>query len=932
MNYSKLDILTINDNGNDGVSPMYHLVKYAGRYWKFYYPRGSRDEGESLVDTIPTEPREYKRWLDTMRSRFVAWDAVLHKVLRVAPSHLLAAPYGDKPTHGLIEEAFDRHLQGLPTYESSCDGEMHYGVYTIDLDLEVFSFHNEAHYQLNRIPRYHDWALGLHIENDNCFFVVPGRVPVDSLANLILPEPQFSQKRSDYWNYLPIRQVVPKLAARSSLESIRWKLFDLFQQSQQDVLSVSLLSWTAEDLPFREIVYFILCLAVGGDYLEIINICRTQNADWTDLYKVIDADPSEADRELIRSLASGFHLADHPAGSAPHSTKYWYEKALVCLVPRLDQPGVASGAIADAVLYGREDCGRTSFNAVLISIAGVVLVRSFPNGSVDHSPFMPLMNVQGYRAMNATQRYGDQFLRPLQVICRSETDSEICKYHPRVTEKALRKKDISKIVSIPKQRCGGCFYCEEGESRCDESDASSDYQGYRAAEYADKPPEESWEVRDTFSRLVKFFDITMRNTLSPREPGKIPPEILEIILSNVTDMKTYNACAKVSRNFRDICARRPLIMDDLVIFDSPSQQEPDDQESEDSDEPSRDEDENGDQEIHGEDWDHPEISPEDWEAWYQNKLLENIAHRERQWESERTTRLSDEPIMYAVRQSTGRRMKVKIGKGNRRDKRTAYEIIIGCDRHRRSYCLPCPLSITGLDIPNDDIQLDEDQSDSDRIDWFGYQPDEGFGAWENLDKSLPKSDWSIKELDTFWHDLFDGASYAFNSSGGGRLRPLGDGPWSMPANTIHYVTSTDPDRHAEYAQVIYLRFKRSSRYNDHLWEDIIKEAKETLAMGIEVPEQSSSNATPEVAKPSRRFQKLGRANPSVILAVGLAVRVFEWHQALQNSEDDVLWEERPGRVYSLWAENSREIINEVLRDGMKRIRAIGSRFRPGGLS
>lgn len=71
-----------------GRITMLCMVRYNGRYWNFEYPSLLRDQGETLVDTIPTEPEAYRTWLNAMRSRFFKWDAVLQDLLCIPPAHL----------------------------------------------------------------------------------------------------------------------------------------------------------------------------------------------------------------------------------------------------------------------------------------------------------------------------------------------------------------------------------------------------------------------------------------------------------------------------------------------------------------------------------------------------------------------------------------------------------------------------------------------------------------------------------------------------------------------------------------------------------------------------------------------------------------------------------------------------------------------------
>ena len=121
----------------------------------------------------------------------------------------------------------------------------------------------------------------------------------------------------------------------------------------------------------------------------------------------------KATESFFSGLANGFHLEQHQMGSAPQTSKYWFEGALICLVPRLDQPDVVIKAMADAINYEKDCHGRTTFNAVLISIIHFVLLKRFPDGSVEHTKAQPLFNTKGDACKDARQKYDDVTLAEL---------------------------------------------------------------------------------------------------------------------------------------------------------------------------------------------------------------------------------------------------------------------------------------------------------------------------------------------------------------------------------------------------------------------------------------------------------------------------------------------------------------------------------------
>ena len=73
---------------------------------------------------------------------------------------------------------------------------------------------------------------------------------------------------------------------------------------------------------------------------------------------------------------------------------------MVCLARHLDYPSVRIEAIADVIEYGRNSV-EISFNAVLISIEHVVLIKSLLDGSVDHAELLCLIPITSNSPLQA---------------------------------------------------------------------------------------------------------------------------------------------------------------------------------------------------------------------------------------------------------------------------------------------------------------------------------------------------------------------------------------------------------------------------------------------------------------------------------------------------------------------------------------------------
>ncbi|KAL9023555.1 MAG: hypothetical protein Q9196_007131 [Gyalolechia fulgens] len=232
-----------------------------------------------------------------------------------------------------------------------------------------------------------------------------------------------------------VRPAIDDNLATSTSARIRLKLFRVFADAHFEALDAAILSWNTGDLPFREIVFFILCLAAGGSHLALVNqqrIYRSPAAAAS--FAAIPSDEGpKAEKELISPLGVGFHMRDQPAGSAPESSKYWFEGALICLMhPSYYGPDLLRKAKGDAIRYGREVCKRVSFNVLVISIEEVVLLRAFPDGSVDYSSPMPLFEglVSGFSAQD---RYNDAWLEKMY-------EGKIARRAERAAQKAREER------------------------------------------------------------------------------------------------------------------------------------------------------------------------------------------------------------------------------------------------------------------------------------------------------------------------------------------------------------------------------------------------------------------------------------------------------------------------------------------------------------
>ena len=779
--------------------------------------------GESLVQSIPTDRDEYQKWLKSQRDFYAKWDDLLHNFLVITHAdlqHIEARFYEIQPHEidPVLEEAFSNRLTAFPSHHPT--EYRHWAVfyYTIDLDLEVFSIGDAAHYLLDSIPRNGQWMEALLLDGDGDYFVHPQLAPKASVANLAAITQHPMAERS---TTLVKKAVIPKVPGTSNvLAKIQLKLFNIFRKQELDRLPVTVHSWKADELAFREFAFHILCLALGGSYLTIVDNCRTiglrshcrLGPRWNEFRALIHGNDSDGEREFLTSIGLGFHMEDQPLGTAPHASKYWLEGVLVCLVPRLEQPNVALYAMPEAIEYGRDVCGHSSFDVVLISISDVVLLKYFPDGTVNHSSPLPLAGRRNCAGLDARPRYSDTWL-------------DAALKHHRMTTGDPDEPTVS--------------IAEDAEIQCP----------------TNLLPDDVFET--SFLQLVNFMDSTaIASSISVGSSAySIPPEILSLILGFVCDTQTFIACTKVSRVFRALCQQRPLIMDDVVLT-APSK-------------PSTDTD------------------------------------------------------FRAVILSWGQQMPISFSSKGRGDQ-DMYHYLAGPHRNRKT--VSRRFFIHGLKLTRPfKTPLSRRSNDCD-AEQVNLIPGDGPWGEAAVQSYLNRTNPDIRTLEDFWKaatELTIGHEFGLAGNWHNIFHQRVYADWLLPPNSKHYFISTDRySDHIYCRHYLMLMIKRGSRYWDCLWDDIIREAKEELVKVDDAEDfQRLDEDGHEIVRTPR---SVGAANPSVILTVGLEVRLFEWRQGKDLPDDNhhydgMLTETEPGKVLSILNAEDREAIEGVLRAAVRKL-------------
>ena len=150
------------------------VVRFRKRYYQFYqqfdsYPEGL---GSEVAASIPADAVKYQEWLATERKAKEEWEAVYEAFLTVKP--------GNKVTADLPEFM----QQQPPSLLAPLNDLYIEWIYTVDLDREIFSVNNGAHFKLDQVPHI-DWISSLTQGGLGDLISLPGAIPPEAVMSLV---------------------------------------------------------------------------------------------------------------------------------------------------------------------------------------------------------------------------------------------------------------------------------------------------------------------------------------------------------------------------------------------------------------------------------------------------------------------------------------------------------------------------------------------------------------------------------------------------------------------------------------------------------------------------------------------------------------------------------------------------------------------------
>lgn len=577
----------------------YRVIRFRGRYYRFYnhfdsYPEGL---GTEIVSQIPTDPESYQQWLAARRQEALRWETALERFLckkRAGyedPDADTAATVSDD-TESETEDDERIWGEGLPGFTPVLNDLFIEWVYTIDLDFEVFTVDNGAHFHLKCIPRpgwidalCHGWygdrvSLSAHVPDEDSACVAFDPPPPDVGMLEMYKTLDVSIVEAKGLNTIPPTQRHgPFLRAR---------IFQFLQEACEHYLSAALLSWEPEEFPFREIAYAVLCVASASLSFSLVPsqvILQKKRLGYADLDYVNEEDGR---LEFLAHLAAGCHLQGLPPGSSPDSKMYWFEGALVYLVSQVSHSDdVVHEAVSRIVEACRSQRPNQYVNAILMSIEHILLMRVYPDGRVERTESLTLFDIPCHTSDDAEGRYEDDELAHLRIL--KEKSIKRQEAEKRKRERQWRKDRIAQGLDEEEE------LRDEGQSDSGQWQKDPIAQGLdeeeqlQEEEQSDSGEKEEWnrvnveahttwpatdtdapgseDTRTTFMALTLFLEVCSRQQvpLSRSKEGVFPTEIYRIIILCLADLRTHRACMQVSRSFRDLCQENLVLDNDILL-------------------------------------------------------------------------------------------------------------------------------------------------------------------------------------------------------------------------------------------------------------------------------------------------------------------------------------------------------------------------------
>ncbi|KAJ0416003.1 hypothetical protein BJY00DRAFT_326606 [Aspergillus carlsbadensis] len=329
------------------------IVRFRRRYYIYSRYCDPDEFGDELVASIPTDPGQYRRWLQAKRDEYAAKENCLEV-------EFYEIRDGSKPNYLGLREF------GTPPSEFPRLGDVAEFVYLINLDQEILTINHSVHWKLRNIPRQNKlWFRAmvgsiyrgkLTISLDVC--------PEDHIASPSLGFPR-SQQEIEYRS----RVVIPKTGLAEARKTfLTHILASTLIEYKNEIIRFGM-EWSPDSLPFRDLAFALVSIASG-------------QASFHSFHDAACGPPNGS--APLLEFGSLRHRPHESPGASPTEIMYWLEGVLVSLALVVD-----GKAITKAMAWGIKQ-GHTHFQIVILSLFEVSLAEV--SHGKDKVPFVKVSN------------------------------------------------------------------------------------------------------------------------------------------------------------------------------------------------------------------------------------------------------------------------------------------------------------------------------------------------------------------------------------------------------------------------------------------------------------------------------------------------------------------------------------------------------------
>ncbi|POR31107.1 Uncharacterized protein TPAR_08673 [Tolypocladium paradoxum] len=338
------------------------IVCFRGRYYIRYHQYDSYFEGlgANVVTSIPADPDEYQKWLESKRAEYAATERALEQYV-----------------YGSHEPDYSQPLcewEALPSELPRLDGYGAEYFYIINLDHEVLTMNFSIHWKLGNIPRQDN--LWLRAIVDSIYEFKPtislDACPEEHMASLALELPDHNSHIGYDFREVTARTDIGDarkvVLARVAAEALIVHKNEIIRFGA---------SWSPTSFPFRELAFALVSITSGQAHFLSFDEKSSAHRDLTRSPGWIDEGWAGVGAPLLE-FGSMCHRPGAPPGASPTETMYWLEDVLVSLTLVVD-----GEAVTAAVTWGIEQ-GHTNFQIVVMSLFEVTFAEvssSENNGS-----------------------------------------------------------------------------------------------------------------------------------------------------------------------------------------------------------------------------------------------------------------------------------------------------------------------------------------------------------------------------------------------------------------------------------------------------------------------------------------------------------------------------------------------------------------------